>query len=187
MSNTDEIRLKGQAWIFDNKSLVQSVTIIKADHSVTETTEILIDDIWENLVNGTDSVNDDFDATFPIHQSLDGKYLYWIYKMSDSEIPENDVITRFECPKPKVGLFKEPYNEEDGTNAYSKYWLKQLRIAAENYENSMVIQKKEIIFPETCYQKYTLGGDKNPEMTKIDEIREQNNDIGDISNLLSLF
>jgi hypothetical protein len=52
----------------------------------------------------------------------------------------------------------------------------------ENYEYEAAIQKKEIVFPGTQYVDFNTG-----ELVEVAETKISNTDIGDITNLISMF
>lgn len=166
MSETRTI--KGQAWIQENK-LVQEQILLMPNKPDSSNVIALIEDIWEDLKGvGTYKTN--------------GKgYFYWEYTMTDTEDDSVEVTVKFECPKPKEGLFSEPYDPDKQTGEYSKYWVNRLRVAKENYEYKATIQKKEVIFPGTEYVN------SNGELVKVEATKFTNNDIGDITNLLNMF
>ena len=160
--------LKGQAWIQGDK-LVQEQIMLAPGISSSTNVVALIDDIWEDLTTtGTYKTN--------------GKgYFYWEYKMTDSEDDNVELVVKFECPKPKEGLFQEPYNPENYTGDYSKYWVSRLKTALENYEQKSTVQRKEVIFPGTAYVN------RQGEVVELEDTKFTNNDIGDITNLLNMF
>lgn len=162
--------IKGQAWISGN-SLLQDQTIISTTGAVSSNVVALIDNIWEDLTssNGTFKSNDK------------KTYFYWEYKMTDSFDDTVEVTVKIECPRPKNGLFTEPYDPSVGKNDWEKYWLSKFKVAYDNAAKYYTIQPKEIVFPGTEYV--------NPqgEVVTVEERSEANNNLGDITNLLTLF
>jgi hypothetical protein len=93
-----------------------------------------------------------------------------------------DLTIKFEAPRPKPGLFPEPYDPSNYSEPYAHYWVGKLKESVENYENKIAIQKKEVIFPTHSVVNFKTG-----EPETVEEIVVKNNDISDLSNLLSLF
>jgi hypothetical protein len=170
MSSTKTI--KGQAWIEGNK-LVQEQILLTSTHANTLNTVVLIDDIWADLTSAS--------GTYKVSPN-NSRYFYWEYQMTDTEDDEHEVTVKFECPKPKEGLFTEPYDPNSVEGDYAIYWVTKMKEAVENYEYKAAVQKKEIIFPGTSY----MSPDTNT-IEQVQEIKVKNSDISDISNLLSLF
>ena len=166
--------IKGQAWI-QGDSLVQEQLLISPSMPVSENVVALIPNIWENLTTAPES------SAYG-YKTNGKKYFYWEVKMTDTSDDMAEVTVRIECPKPKPGLFEEPYDPDTVEGAYAKYWVGQYKIADENNKASFAVQKKVFKFPGDKFVDYTTG-----ENYETEEIIEQNNDLGDISNLLSLF
>lgn len=160
--------IKGHAWIQGDK-LVQEQILITPGSASSTNVVALIEDIWEDLTSaGTYKTN--------------GRgYFYWEYKMTDTEDDNVEIVVKFECPKPKEGLFQEPYNPETQTGDYSKYWVERLKTAMDNYELKSTVQRKEVIFPGTTY--VNSKGD----VVELEDTKFTNNDLGDITNLLNIF
>ena len=189
MSDTKTI--KGQAWI-SGDSLVQDIITMTANGlsvTSTESTETLISNIWDDLT--------DQNPSDQYHYKTNGKgYFYWETMMTSMEDDDIEVKVNIECPKPKPTLFPEPYNPEDYTDEkkYSKYWVTKLKTAQENYENEYAIQRKEVIFNGCSYLKTDqlpegASADNYPEgwEIKLPDYTFNNSDLGDITNLLSMF
>lgn len=175
MGETKFKLIKGQAWVQGDHLMQEQLMIFPGSSFVSENTVILIDNIWENLLS-------DAGSTEYGYKTNGKKYFYWEVKMTDTTDETVEVTVRIECPKPKDGLFEEPYNPDSVTGEYAKYWVNQYKIAHENSEHRMVIQKKSVIFPGTTYVNYETGEKYDTETVII-----KNNDIGDISNLLGMF
>jgi len=174
-----ERKILGQVWLMpkDNNSysLVQDEIIIVAGKDSYNKTTVLVEDIWVDLKKANQH-------QYKVDETSRGSYFYWEYKMTDTENEDAEVTVKFECPKPAAGVFTEPYKPEDWEGEYPKYWVARLKTAKENYEYNYSIQKKEIIIPGTSYIDPTSGSPK-----VVEEIREQNTDLGDITNLLNMF
>lgn len=196
MASNDEKVIRGQAWIFDNKQLVQDC--IKMDTLTGETynyTDILVKDIWENLfASGCTSSATSNNYQYKYKESKDKEgnvrpvFFYWEYEMSDSESDaETNATVMIECPRPcskytnDAPDFKELEKHAE-TSQYAKFWLDKLKAFSDNYEKSAAIQKKEIVFSKTQYRDFSTG-----EITEVNEVRKDNSDLGDITNLLSYF
>ena len=61
----------------------------------------------------------------------------------------------------------------------AKYWSNKFNEVAERYQQSYTIQPKEIVFQGTEYIEPGTGNVK-----KVEEKRVENNNMGDITNLL---
>lgn len=163
--------IKGQAWI-QGDSLVQQQILLLSNGSVCENVVSLIDNIWDNLLGNDDS--------YPIKTNGKG-YFYWEYTMNDTVDDSIETTINFECPRPKEGLFEEPYDLTTGKTDWAKYWLTKLKTTVEN-SKAYNIQKTEYTLPGTQRMNFTTG---LPE--ELDEVNIKINDIGDITNLLSMF
>ena len=162
--------IKGQAWIQGN-SLVQDQILITTGGQTSENVIVLIENIWDDLKSDSGT-----------YKTNDKGYFYWEYEMTDSEDDDVTVTVKIECPKPKEGLFTEPYDPDSYNGKYAKYWVEKFKTAAENYEYKAAIQKKEIVFPGTEYVNPNDGS-----LVTVKEMKVKNTDIGDITNLLNLF
>jgi hypothetical protein len=161
--------IKGQAWI-DGKSLVQEQIMIIPGKSAITNTIVLVEDIWEDLKSASGT-----------YKTKDNKYFYWEYKMTDSENDDVEIDVKYECPKPKIGVFPEPYDPETVEGEYAKYWVGRMKEASENYEKAYAIQRKEILLKGTEYM------DQEGNIATIEDSVESNTNLGDIMNLLNLF
>lgn len=179
--------IKGQPYI-QGDSLVQDQTKITSKKAIDIPAAVIIEDIWDNLKNNTGSG--------PTAYKSNGKkdYFYWEVKQTSIESDDIEVTVNFECPKPKEGLYNDLLeNNTDPEDQsvlnmgdYTAYWYKKIYTARKNYEKEMAIQKKEITFEPvtmTDYSKDNFG--------EVGEVVSgytiKNDDLGDISNLLSLF
>lgn len=169
MANETKI-IKGQAWI-SGDSLVQDQILITSDGKSSENTIVLIADIWSDLTAASGNQ----------YKTNNKGYFYWETEMTSLEDDDAMVTINVECPKPKPGLFQEPYDPESVDSSYAKYWVQKMKTAQENYENEYAIQRKEVVFKGTTY----TGQDG--EIVEIPDYTFINSDLGDISNLLSLF
>lgn len=167
MDNTKLI--KGQVWISGDSLLQDQILILPNGTSSTNTVP-LINNIWEDLLSEGGQ-----------YKTNKKGYFYWEAKMTDVENNDVEVTVMIECPRPKDGLFEEPYDPEKGKGEWAKYWLTKYKTTAENALEKMTIQKKEIVFPGTEYIN------QYGELVKVEEKRVTNDNLGDISNLLSMF
>ena len=162
--------IKGQAWISGNSLVQDQIMIIPGVDSVSNVV-CLIEDIWDDLSSSSGQYK------------TNGKgYFYWEYKQTFIENPDLEVTVYFECPAPKSGLFNEPYDPDTVQGDYAKYWVSKFKIAAENYEERIAIQRKQITFPGTEYIEANSGQTREIEQVTID-----NTDLGTIENLLNLY
>lgn len=187
MSDTKTIL--GQPWI--NKDggkdrLVQEqITFTVGAKDATTETIVLIEDIWDNLT-GEDSGEYQYKSN--------GKgYFYWEIDMTDMENDDATVKVKIECPKPKEGLFMDYQTGElvedseinggdlEDDSIYSVYWFKKFKQAKENADKYLAIQRKEVTFTGTTYVS------QDGSSITTDDIVYKNSDLGDITNLLSLF
>ena len=160
--------VKGQAWIQGDKLVQEQILITPGSVSSTNVVA-LIENIWEDLIGtGTYKTN--------------GRgYFYWEYKITDTEDDNVEMVVKFECPKPKEGLFQEPYDPSKCSGEYSKYWVGRLKTAVDNFELKSTVQRKEVIFPGTTYV------DSKGDVVELEDTKFSNNDLGDITNLLNIF
>lgn len=164
--------IKGQAIII-NDSLVQNQTLILPNGAVSENMVPIIGNIWEDLLKA--------DGSHEYKTNLKKTYFYWEYKMTDSEDDSAEVSVMIECPRPKEGLFQEPYEPDEARGEYEKFWLKKYKAAADNAKNSFTIQPKEIVLGGTEYV--------NPQgdVVRVEEKKIINDNLGDVTNLLAMF
>ena len=161
--------IKGQAWIDGNALNQEQIMVIPKRPAITNIIS-LIPDIWEDLTSASGT-----------YKSNGNGYFYWEYQQTDSENDDIEVTIRFECPKPKPGLFKEPYDPDSVEGEYAKYWVRRMKVASENYEKAYAIQRKEVILKGTEY----LNSEGS--IVKVEDKVESNTNLGDIMNLLGLF
>lgn len=162
--------IKCQAWISPEGKLLQEQILVTSTGSSTSNVVCLIDDIWDDLTK---------EGTYKYNSKK--TYFYWEYDMTDSMDDTATVKVMIECPKPKYGLFTEPYDVSKAKGEYAKYWVGKLKKTQENYERTSTIQPKEIIFPGTEYV------DSTGEIKKVEERIVSRDNLGDITNLLSMF
>jgi hypothetical protein len=165
----------GQAWIHGNSLVQEQLLVVSGSSVVSENIVVLIDDIWDNLTKESESCEFGY-------KTNGKKYFYWEVQMTDLEDDSIVHKVKIECPAPKEGLFSEPYDPEKATGSYAKYWINHYKTAQENNEASFAIQKKSVTFPGSNYFNFSTG-----ELKKTEDIIIENNDLGDISNLLGLF
>ena len=184
--------IKGQPYI-QGDSLVQDQTkITNKGKAIDIPAAVIIEDIWENLKNNTPYTYDNGSKSYKTNSKKD--YFYWEVKQTSIESDDIEVTINFECPKPKEGLFDDlwesnidPENETVlSMGDYTAYWYKKVYTARTNYQNEMTIQKKEVTFEPVTMTDYS-----NENFGEVKEVVPgytiKNDDLGDISNLLSLF
>lgn len=161
--------IKGQAWIDGNSLVQEQIMLIPGRPAITNIVS-LVPDIWEDLSSGSGT-----------YKSNGKNYFFWEFQQTDSEVEDSEVTVKFECPRPKPGLFKEPYDPDSVDGEYAKYWVERMKTASENYEKASAIQRKEIILKGTEYL------DSEGNIVKIEDKVENNSNLGDIMSLLGLF
>ncbi len=192
----------GQPWISDNK-LLQEVVIFKPGTDAETTVEVLINNIWDNLLDavvgkieppvGTEQTAGSSDPSVSgYYQSISNpKFFFWKVRQTPVDESGSDFYMAFPCPEPDDKVFAnpdptkpteyDPTKYDENTQPWPFYWVTKMKEAEENYENEIAIQKKEITFPGSSY----VGQDG--ETVTLDEMTIKNNDLSDISNLLRLF
>lgn len=168
----DSKTIKGQAWIIGDKLIQEQILLLTNGNSSTNNVAI-IDDIWKNLVDGSE--------TYPVKYNDKKNYFYWEYQMTDTLDDTTEITVKFECPTPKEGLFTEPYDPSTAKTEWAKYWLTKYKTTQDNAK-IMNIQKTEYTLPGSKILNFGTGLQETQE-----DITFKNNDIGDISNLLSMF
>lgn len=190
--------IRGQAWISGNSLIQDIITITENGSSAisTESTETIVENIWTDLTNLTDEHN---------YETNNKGYFYWKVNMTSLDNDDETVEVYVECPRPDVNIdpFRNPEPDENWTpeetaSNYAKYWITKLAKIMKQAENEYAIQRKEVIFHGGSYLKQ----DQLPDGASVDnypgegngswnvEIPDytfNNSDIGDITNLLSLF
>lgn len=165
----DERIIYGQAWIHGDK-LLQDQIKFTVDGTCTESVVTLVENIWDDL------------SSAGTYKSNDAKnYFYWEYTRTKMDDDSSTVTVRIECPRPKPGLFEKPYDPESVSGDYAKHWVSRMKSASENGEKAYTIQKKEVLLRGTTYMT------QNGELKTIEDITVENDDLGDITNLLNLF
>lgn len=160
--------IKGQAWIQGDK-LLQNQELI-TETGTSSNVVALIDNIWDDLLDEKGKYKYNAKKTF----------FYWEYQQTDLD-GESEVTVMIGCPKPKEGLFREPYDPSSTNSEWAKYWLTKYKETAENFERTGTIQPKKIIFPETEYVN------TNGEVVKVEKREVEREDLGDVTNLLLSF
>ena len=180
MSDTINIINRGQAWISNDKLLQDQ--IIEINGVLTESTVVLISDIWENLFNNGGQGYD-------VKSNKKG-YFYWEVEVTPVE---NDNVGQLnekmfiECPKPREDQFEKlskvkVEEGEDVSDNWAKYWKKRFDTTLENAEKKMTIQRKEVVFGGSNY----IDPDGN--LKTIEEQHIQvDHELGSIANLLMMF
>ncbi len=158
--------IKGQAWISGDK-LVQNQTLISTSGATSENTVVLIDNIWEDLMS---------EGTY----KRDKNYFYW--EVEQHNLDDELITVRVSCPRPKDGLFTQPYNPAEAKGEWATYWLGVFKKVEDRYEAQATIQPKEIVFAKTEYIDPATGNVKT-----VEETHEANGNLGDITNLLLMF
>jgi hypothetical protein len=162
----------GQAYILGNQLIQDTITFTEDGHAYNGT-NIIIEDIWEDLL-----------ADSHQYKKSGKKYFYWEYtQTSDDDL---DITIKFECPNPKPRLFDttgmKDLNPDDWTGEYPKYWVGKFIEAKENYEDKIAIQKKEIVFADNKTVNFDDGS-----IVENEKYTVKNNDLGFIESLLSMF
>lgn len=170
--------IKGQAWISGN-SLVQDQILLTTGGKSSENTIVIIQNIWEDLTEMSDS---------HIYKTNNKGYFFWEVEMTSMEDDNTNVTVNIECPKPNISVapFNNPepdsqWTADEISGNYAKYWVSKLAEIIKNAENEYAIQRKEVIFEGLTYEDQT-GAD-----VEVENYTFNNSDIGDITNLLSLF
>lgn len=161
--------IKGQA-VIQGDSIVQDQIMFIPGQEASTNTVVLLENIWDDLCSDS--------GTFK-----EGKkpgFFYWEFKETDTS-EDVDIDVKLECPRPKDGLFDYPYKIESSDSKYAKYWKNKFIEGEKNYEDNISLQKKEVTFPGTKYV------DQKGNLIELKETKVQNNDLGDISNLLGMF
>ena len=163
----------GQAYIV-GKQLVQDTITFSESGVAYNGTNVIIEDIWEDLL-----------ADSHQYKKSGKKYFYWEYTQTNDE--DMDITIKYECPAPKATLFDpsglEPeLDPEKYSGEYPKYWIEKINESRKNYEDSIAIQKKEIVFADNKTINFDDGSVvDNPKYSV------KNNDLGIIDSLLSIF
>lgn len=168
-SNDGTKTIFGQAYIVGD-SLVQDQMLLAPGGILSNNTVVLIKDIWEDLQSETGKV-----------KSNSKGYFYWEVTMTSSENDDVNLVVRVEAPRPKPGLWGEDLSKVKANSEWAKWWLKKAQGAANNYEKEYAIQKKHITLAGTSYISQT-----GSTITLEDKV-VQNNGLGDIENLLTIF
>ena len=161
----------GQAFIQDNKLVQETITFTEGQSDCISGINVIIPDIWDDLMSASGQYKYNDSKT----------YFYWSYTMTSVDNDDITVNVNYTCPQPKDGLLNPDMNDNSVNGEWAKYWLKKIKDANKNAENSLAIQRKEVTFPGTSYVK------QDGEVEVIDDYVFRNNDLGDITNLLRLF
>lgn len=152
----------GQPWMVGSDIVQEQITMTLGNPVTSETKNVIvIKDIWNDLLTGTDI-------------KTNGKgFFYWEIKVTS--LDSEDVMIKFECPKPKDGMWGEL---ADGTTEWAKYWNKKYEeVKARDYK----IQRDEWTLPGTKRINFTTG-----EQEETEDVTYQNPDLGDLQNLLNI-
>lgn len=161
----------GQAYIQNNSLVQETITFTEGQSDCTNGINVIIADIWTDLMSAS--------GEYKYNESK--TYFYWEYNMTSLDDDDVTVKVNYNCPQPKDGLLNPEMADDSVHGEWAKYWLAKIKEANENAENALAIQRKEVTFPGTSYIK------QNGEVETINDYVFRNNDIGDITNLLSLF
>lgn len=194
MSETSKTEIiYGQAWIVGDSLVQEQIHLFQVGSSTvnSENIVVLIENIWDNLLDEPNTINT---MSNPDGKCCSGyktngkKYFYWEVKMNSVSDDSTVLTVKIECPKPKEGIMDKFYNKEKdcydeslATGDYAKFWVNKYKVADENNKASFAIQKKSVTFPETSYL------DQEGNTVTLKEVKVENNDLGDITNLLGLF
>lgn len=151
----------GQPWMVGD-DLVQEQIVMTLGTPVTSSTSNvkIIEDIWNDLLTGSDI-------------KTNGRgFFYWEIKIT--ALDGEDVIIKFECPRPKDGIWDDLAS---GTTDWAKYWdAKYNEVKNRKYK----IQRDEWTLPGTKRMNFTTG-----EQEITDDITYQDPNLGDLQNLLN--
>lgn len=159
--------IKGQAWICDGKLLQEQVLVTTSGS--TSNVVSLIDDIWEDLTK---------EGTYKYNSKK--TFFYWEYTQTDLEGDEERTVM-IECPRPKDGLFKEPYDPSKVVGEYAKTWVTKYKTAQDNYDNSSAVQPTKVILAGTEYVD-----PENGKLKKVEGSVVERESFDDFTNLLSI-
>lgn len=165
--------IKGRAYITSDDSLVQEQLTADENYKITEELVVLINNIWDNLIWGTE--------TYEVHTGLDGNFFYWTYTMTMLNGEEAEMF--LDCPAPKTELFEYPYNEEDYTTDYAKFWVKKFNAADKRNIKFGTISPQYVVFPPYEYQSSSEEGGT----VEVEGKEVVRTDISDLDNLLLSF
>lgn len=157
--------IKGQVWISGN-SLLQDQTLVAPGGITSNNTVALIKDIWEDLLSANSQVKRDRN--------------FWYYEASMHNLEDEEITVRVEVPRPKDGLLDQ-YDGDPGKakSDWARYWIEKFNAMAQRYQEAYTIQPKEIVLRGTEYVEPGTG-----EIKKVEEKRVENNELGDVTNLL---
>ena len=185
MSTANSKTVKGQAWVEGDSLKQEQLLMLPGSSIVSENIVSLIDNIWDNLAEEEGN-----DPTYG-YKTNKKRYFYWEVKMTDTADEMNEVTVKVECPKPDMKFFEKIFGEniepsewdiEKATGSYAKYWAGVFKTADQNNKANFAIQKKVITITEGSTMDFKTG-----QIVETRQIKVDNNDIGDITNLLGLF
>lgn len=120
----------------------------------------IIENIWENLLKGKN-----------IKTNNKG-FFYWEIKITS--LDGEEVMLKFECPKPKDGMWDDLAK---GTTDWAKYWnAKYAQVKERDYK----IQRDEWTLPGSKRMNFTTG-----EQETTADVTYQDPNLGDLQNLLN--
>ena len=164
----------GQAWFInsdDKKKLVQDLILI-LNGNEGHNTVVLVEDVMKDLKdpNGKCKSNQ--------------KKNYFYYEYTRTNLDGENMTVQIEAPHPEFNDFGSypPYDLSQAKSDWAKYWMAKLQTTYNNFNEISSIQPKEIIFHGSEYVDPATG-----EVVKVEETRVVNNDLGDITSLLSMY
>lgn len=158
--------IKGQAWL-SGDTLLQTITTFEEDGSVTEHNNVLVEDIWVDLLSDS--------GTYKVNETK--RFFYWEYMMTDSENDDLEVKILFSCPTPKPDL-----DLEEGSGEWVEYWKKRIETYKSNFEKRSTIQPQTVDLGSYNYMNPATGQIENRPAESYER-----DGLSDIQNLLFLF
>lgn len=158
--------IKGQAWL-SGDTLLQTITTFEEDGSVTEHNDVLVEDIWADLLSDS--------GTYKVNETK--RFFYWEYMMTDSENDDLEVKILFSCPTPKPDL-----DLEKGSGEWVEYWKKRIETYKSNFEKRSTIQPQTVDLGSYNYMNPATGQIENRPAESYER-----DGLSDIQNLLFLF
>lgn len=164
--------LYGHAYFTNDNKFIQDQILVMPGGKIAENTVVLIDNVLEELLNGTNV------------KSNGGKYFFVVITMTS--IGDDDLEETVEVEVPQATTFQLLFPDleerlEKGTSDWAKYWSQKWKETMKNVKDNLTIQKKVINLPGTSWI------DQTGNTQTITEKQIQNPSLGDIENLLSMF
>lgn len=159
--------IKGSVWVSGNQ-LVQNQTLV-TPNGMGENTVVLINDIWEDLLSSESTAKRERN--------------YWYWEVQQTNLEDEEVTVRFECPKPKDGLLDQyGLDPNNAVSDWAKYWVGKYKEVSDRYADSCTIQPKSVVFQSADLVDYDDG-----HMYTVDELTVPRNNLGDIKSLITKF